>query len=65
MVGEVVTVNVIQGEMDYWYRDDQLTGWILPMYPASGSFDLPVFVLDEGQVPVHAATWGSLKSIYR
>ena len=59
------TVNVIEGEMDYWYRDAQLTGWVLPMYPASGSFELPVFVVDEGQVPVQAATWGSLKTIYR
>ncbi len=59
------TVDVIEGEMDFWYRDAELTGWILPMYPASGSSDLPVFVVTEGQVPTTEESWGTLKSTYR
>ena len=59
------TADVIEGEMDFWYRDADLTGWILPMYPASGSSDLPVFVVNEGQVPITASSWGALKSKYR
>ena len=59
------TVDVIEGEMDFWYRDADMTGWILPMYPASGSFDIPVFVVYEGQVPTTVASWGTLKSTYR
>ncbi|MEN8005956.1 MAG: hypothetical protein ABFS42_03035 [Candidatus Krumholzibacteriota bacterium] len=58
-------VDVIEGEMDFWYRDILQTGWILPMYPASGSFDNPVFVVNGDQVPATKASWGSLKSIYR
>lgn len=59
------TMQVLDGEMDFWYRDPQQTGWILPMYPATGDFDLPVFVVNEGQVPTAATSWGSVKSVYR
>ena len=59
------TVDVIEGEMDFWYRDADLTGWILPMYAASGSSDSPVLVVNEGQMPTRASSWGTLKSTYR
>lgn len=57
--------DVIIDKMDYWYRDADLTSWILPMYPVSGSFDIPVFVINGDQVPTSNESWGSLKSTYR
>jgi hypothetical protein len=57
--------EILENQMDFWYRDVEQTGWILPMNPASGSFDIPVFVVNGDQVPATNENWGSLKSTYR
>ncbi len=59
------SIDVLEDQMDFWYRDPEQTGWILPMNPASGSFDMPVFVVNGDQVPAANENWGSLKSTYR
>jgi len=43
--------EILDNQMDFWYRDVEQTGWILPMNPASGSFEVPVFVVNADQVP--------------
>ncbi len=57
--------DVLEDLMDYWYRDSEMTGWLLAMYPVSESFDIPVFVVNGDQVPATSENWGSLKSTYR
>ncbi len=57
--------EILDNQMDFWYRDVEQTGWILPMNPASGSFEVPVFVVNADQVPATNENWGSLKSTYR
>ena len=49
------------------YRlEDLYTSPDYPLYPSSGSLDLPVAVVNgEAPVAVEAATWGALKSLYR
>ena len=59
------SIDVLEGQMDFWYRDAQMTGWMLPMNPASGSFEMPVFVVNGDQVATANENWGSLKSTYR
>ncbi len=56
--------ELLDGDMDYWYRDPENTGWVLPMYPVTGSYELPAFVIN-GAVPTAAESWGNLKARYR
>lgn len=58
-------LELVDGEMDYWYRDPENTGWVLGMYPVTGSYELPVMVINGDGVPTEAQSWGTLKSLYR
>ena len=57
--------EILAGEMDFWYRDADQTGWMLPMYPSSGDFETPVFVVNGDQVGTVGALWGHVKASYR
>ncbi len=59
------TIPVVDGQMDYWYRDVEHTGWVLPMYPVTESFETPVFVVNPDALPTNKHNWGGLKSLYR
>ncbi|MEN8007523.1 MAG: hypothetical protein ABFS42_10935 [Candidatus Krumholzibacteriota bacterium] len=45
--------------------NDGSPGTIIPLHPTSGSYDLPVAVINGGEVAVKSAHWGAVKSMYR
>lgn len=45
--------------------NDGSPGTIIPLHPSSGSYDLPVAVINEGGVAVEDVHWGRVKSLYR
>lgn len=47
-----------------WYFSDPFTG-VLGLRPLPAGVDAPVFVVNDGLVPVEAATWGAVKGLYR
>lgn len=59
------TIPAVPDEMDFWYRDPDLTGWVLPMYPVTGAFETPVFVVNGPPLPTTEHSWGRVKSLYR
>jgi len=55
----------IPGQMAYLDGEDDYSTWVVPMGPASGSWDIPVFSINGGVVAMENASWGSVKSLYR
>lgn len=58
-------LEVIDDAMDYWYRDSENTSWVLGMHPVTGSYELPVMVINGEGVPTVGQSWGALKALYR
>lgn len=48
-----------------YQANDGTPGTLVPLHPSSGSYDLPVAVVNGPRAPVSEGTWGQVKGIYR
>jgi hypothetical protein len=49
----------------FYYANDGIPGTVVPLSPSSGSYDLPVAVINGETVSVENEGWGAVKSLYR
>jgi hypothetical protein len=59
------SVPTIPGIMIFVYNDPYSGSTVQEMYPASGSYDDPVFAFSGSAVPVVSRTFGAVKVLYR
>ena len=54
-----------EGETAYYMANDGMPGTLIPLYPSSGSYDLPVAAVNAEIVTYEGVTWGSVKALYQ